>query len=94
MLFRDRTFTDGEVVDLDGNRFEGCTFGDCAVRYSAAGGVFFDRCTFGENTKWVVNGAAMETIKFLTVMYQIGPGGKDLVETTFQQIRRGAHPIR
>jgi hypothetical protein len=49
-------------------------------------------CSFN-NVKWSFTGAAANTVSFMTAMYDgAGEGEKQLVEQTFNNIRRGTHP--
>ncbi len=82
----------GEIVELDGNQFEDCTFTDCKLIFSALDRVSFNRCTFTE-CNWVFDGPAETTLSFLSDLYQgLGPEGRKLVELIVQGIRDREFP--
>lgn len=87
-VFSKTTFS-GERVVLDHNSYEGCLFRDCKIVYGAKGRVKLDSCTF-ENCSYVFDGAAQDTLLFLTGLYQID---RRAIEATFENIRLGAQPI-
>jgi len=68
MEYRSRSFGAGEVVDIDNNRFEDCTFDGCIVRYSGNGGYVIRGCKFG-NITWHYDGVAWRAIEFLHALY-------------------------
>lgn len=76
-----------DTVHLDGNSYINCVFEDCRLIYS--GGVHpvfqgnsIERCT------WTFEGSASRTLAFLRLLYHgMGEGGKELIETTFREIR-------
>lgn len=78
------TFT-GEVF-IDGNRYESCTFNAATLVYSGGEGPSFVDCTF-RDFKFTFTGAAENTLKFLTAMYQ--GGFQSLIENTLQNIKTG-----
>lgn len=86
MDFRDKDF-DGEDLQLDGNRFTGCTFRRCRLEFRGTTGVNIVACTFGENNTWALNGAAGTTCNYLSMMYRAG--GQAIVEGIFTAIREG-----
>ena len=89
MEFRDQDFT-GQEVTLDGNTFTGCTFRNCRVVSKALAPSKLSACHFKENIQWTLDGPAALTIDFLTNIYHgMGEGGRQLVERTFDNIRRG-----
>jgi hypothetical protein len=71
--FRDRTFTGGEQVETDENRFVNCTFESASLRF--AGGTLpqFENCTFGE-IGWHFTGPALRTIQILQALNDAPPG--------------------
>ncbi len=88
MEFRDQDFT-GQEITLDGNVFTGCTFRNCRVVFRAIAPCTLTANNFGENVQWILDGPAALTVKFLTALYHgAGEGGQQLVETTFENIRR------
>ncbi len=79
-------------VRLDGNKYINCTFKRCHLIYGAKGVVTLDGCSFHE-CKWSFVDAAAMTINFMAGLYHgTGTGGKDLVEKTFENIRKGRLP--
>jgi hypothetical protein len=89
MEFRDQDFN-GQDITLDNNTFTGCTFRNCRVVFRATGPIALSANSFKENVKWVFDGPAATTIVFLTELYKSGgEGGRQLVENTFENIRRG-----
>lgn len=82
------TFQGGRVL-LDNNEFRDCVFADCELVFAGGGPVALSGNVF-KNVKWSFEGAAARTLQFLTAMYHgAGPGGRELVENTFEAIRRG-----
>ncbi|MFK5883029.1 MAG: hypothetical protein QM489_01665 [Candidatus Izemoplasma sp.] len=79
------TYKGGRVI-LDNNGFTKCIFIDCQLVFSGNGPVELNNCSF-TNVKWVFSGPAENTLKFLKAMYSgMGQGGKQVVETTFNNI--------
>ena len=77
----------GGTVQLDGQRFEGCTFVNATLVFSAKAPVSMHRCVF-QNVQWVLDGAAALTVNFLRALYHgAGEGGRQVVEAMFQQLR-------
>jgi hypothetical protein len=81
------TFTNERVV-LDGNDYDNCTFTNCEVVFSGTASVALNGVTFND-CRWTFDGPAGMTITFMTALYKAGL--TDLVEQTFDNIRRGAH---
>ena len=75
-------------VPLDGQRFEDCTFDDCDIVYAATGPVMLEGSTFN-NCRYLFEGPAAETVKFMKALYPIAPS---LIEHTFENIRGGPMP--
>jgi hypothetical protein len=68
-------------VDLDGSRFENCTFEACQIVYSGGDHTRIVGCTFDPGCTWNMDGAAARTLTFLRGIYQsMGPAGERLVE--------------
>jgi hypothetical protein len=87
--FRDMDF-DGKDITLGANTFTGCTFRNCRVVFDGTPGLKLRANKFKENIQWVFDNHAANTILFLTMMYESeGGGGRELVEGTFENIRRG-----
>lgn len=86
MKFKSTTFKD-EKIELDFNVFDNCIFNDCQLIYRGYGPLGLSGCTFN-NATWTFEAAAAQTIQFLSGLYNgAGPGGKQLVEKTFDSIR-------
>lgn len=91
MIHEKKVYTD-ETVTIDNNEYIMCEFNDCEIVYGATGHVGLQSCAFNK-VKWSFTGAASNTIAFLTALYQgAGAGGQQLVEQTFDNIRKGQHP--
>jgi hypothetical protein len=87
--YRDQDF-EGKVVMLDGNTFTGCTFRNCKIVFGASASVMIGPNHFKENVDWTFVGAAAATLEFLSQFYNsTSEGGRELIERTFEQIRRG-----
>ncbi len=83
------TFTD-ERIELHGKFFHNCTFRNCELVFDG------DRPpTFKDNqfidTVFVFTGAATRTLYLLSNIYHAGEGGREVIETTFADIR--AHKL-
>ncbi|MDD1748643.1 MAG: hypothetical protein LUO89_02095 [Methanothrix sp.] len=82
-----------ETIHLDFSDLVNCTFTDCTLIYHGFGPVGMVGCSFN-NVKWSFFDAATNTITFLAGLYVgAGPGGKNLIENVFEDIRSGK-PIR
>jgi hypothetical protein len=82
-----QTFEDSDIL-VDGKHYERCTFRRCRLTFSASApqaGAFlsnrFEECT------WVIDGAATETLSFLSVLCQIGWRAE--VENILRQVLSG-----
>lgn len=84
MDYRDRDFT-GEQVTLDCNKYSGCVFNRCAIRFFGAGDVALFTNKFKDCT-WEFVGPAGSALKMLRMLYHGGAQG--LVEQTIEGIRR------
>jgi hypothetical protein len=79
---------EGQDVLLDGRAFTGCTLRDCRMIVKGMRPAKLSGCTF-HNVRWVLDGPAAQTIEFLAALYHdAGAGGRQLVEDTFDRIRR------
>lgn len=74
-----------ERVEIDGNTYERCTFTKCDMVFSGKSIPTLVDNAFSE-CNWKFEGAAEATIIFMRQLYH--GGGKDLIEVTFQNIRR------
>ena len=85
MIAQGQTFKD-VVINLDGATFVGCKFERCTFRFSGLmppvmnGNDLLD-------CRWQLAGPADNALQFLMQMYH--GGMKELVEATFEQIRKG-----
>jgi hypothetical protein len=86
MNYDNQSFRD-ESVELSGNRFHGCTFERCKLVYRGDISPTFHDNHFIESV-FVFADAAMRTIYFLSNIYHAGPGGREVVEDTFERIRQ------
>ncbi len=88
MKFEGQTFERIDI-ELDGNEYKSCRFVECVFVYS--GGMppsMIDNTM--ESPRFVFEGAAARTLLFLTTMYS--GELKQIVESWFEQIRRGSSP--
>lgn len=93
MRVEGKTFVD-EQVRVDGNEYVKCIFRRCELQFGAMEAVSMVDCTFDE-CSWSFTGAAALTVQFMTALYHgMGEGGKQLIDKTFENIRRGHHPPR
>ena len=86
MLKISKTSFDNEIVVLDGKSFEECSFSNCEIVFRGGltqlTGNKFDHC------KWSFGGVAGNTLTFMKALYH--GGGKEIVESTFDDIREGS----
>lgn len=86
MHITDQTFTNDEI-QLDGNRFEHCTFRGCRMIFKAEAPVGLVHCHF-ENVSWHFIGAASLASDFIKGMTEAtGDYGKALLINTFPAIK-------
>lgn len=78
-----------ETIQLDNNQFDHCQFDNCQLVFSGTGNIGLSNCSFNDCI-WTFGGSAANTIQFMTALYAMGGGAKDLIESTFDNIRRGA----
>jgi len=89
--FENHKFENTEVR-LDGNRYINCIFKRCLLIYGGMEVVTLEGCGFHE-CKWSFVDAAARTINFMAGLYHgAGEGGRNLVEDTFTNIRKGRIP--
>lgn len=82
-LFKD------EIVEVDGFVFHACQFDHCKIVYRGDEPVKFEDCLF-ESCEWVFNGPGENVLLYLSALYNgLGEGGRELVESIFESIRRG-----
>jgi hypothetical protein len=89
MDYFDKTFTN-ITVRLDGNHYRSCTFRNCIIEFGGlSAGTAIEDCSFFA-CSWAFVDAAADTIRFMETIYaNFGPDGKELIERTFEGIRRG-----
>jgi hypothetical protein len=81
-----------ETVRLDGNNYVRCVFRNCQIQFGGTDNVGLDTCEFYE-CKWTFVDAAQRTLEFMAAMYHgMGDFGKDLVEKTFENIKKRNQP--
>jgi hypothetical protein len=74
------------TVRMDYNQFEGVTFNRCRIHY--AGGPYYAvGCKFID-CLWIFDGPAGNMLRLMAMIYH-NEGGKDMIEETFGDIRRG-----
>ena len=83
----DRTFTNGETVEADGNEFVRCNFESVRLEYSGGGHPVFRDCQFGE-MGWYFTGPALRTIQLLQQM-----GGAENGRAFIEDLFRPGHYI-
>jgi len=79
-------FFRNETVELSGNWFHGCTFENCRLVYRGDRSPTFQDNHFIDSV-FVFSDAAIRTLYLLSHIYHAGPGGREVVEDTFQRIR-------
>ena len=72
-------------VTIDGQRFDGCFFDNCAIVFSGTGSYHFVNCTFND-CSFAFEGPAAAAVRFMTDFYKIAP---QMIEATFDKIRLG-----
>ena len=82
MIAKNKKFT-GIIVELDGGKFENCTFKSCKIVYSGYLSVTLDVCNF-DDCKWEFTGPALNTVGFMKKLH--AGGLTDLIENTCGQI--------
>lgn len=85
MKICDYEFKD-QVIVLDMNEFEHCSFENCTMIVQGLGGFKFTECK-RNNCKFEFAGPASMTLQVMSNLYH--QGGKDLVEAAFDNIRKG-----
>jgi len=83
----DSSFKD-TVVTLDGIHYERCVFENCTIQYSGLGEFGLVGCSFN-SCRWAFSGPAANTLTFMKHIYKdMGQFGKELVESTFENIKK------
>jgi len=76
-------------VSLDGGTFVGCEFTRCRMIFSGLLPVTLEGGRFSE-CQWEFSGPAAQAIGFMAAIYAQGGGGAELIEKTFENIRKNA----
>jgi hypothetical protein len=72
-------------IDLDNASYLGCAFDRCQIVFSGVGTYELKNCIF-DHCSFSFDGPALQTIRFLTDMYRVGP---ELFEPVLTGIRNG-----
>jgi hypothetical protein len=88
MIYQNESFQN-ERIELSGNAYHGCRFENCELVYRGDRSPTFQDNEFIDSV-FVFTDAAIRTIYFLSNMYHAGAGGREVVDNTFEDIRRGA----
>ena len=90
--FERENFTN-RTIHLDGNAYVDCIFRGCRIVYGGTNPVVLGNNVYDDCT-WGFTGPAWSTIEFMTKLHQMGGVAQQLVEATFESIRRGTihHP--
>ena len=95
MNYQDQTFRQ-ERIELHGKSFHGCTFEECELIFDGDRPPTFTDNQFVDSV-FVFTGAATRTLYLLSNIYHAGEGGKEVIESTFADIREHklhGHEIR
>jgi hypothetical protein len=79
---RGRTFTGGEIVEMDDSSFTDCAFEDATLRYAGGALPRFENCSFVK-ANWYFTGPALRTIQLLQV-FANQEGGRGFVDDLFK----------
>ena len=86
-----RTFGRGQVVELDGNTYRGCTFAGARMRFSGGALPSFSDCKI-QNVTWAFGGAAGNAFMFLSALHNhFGPAGRRDALELIKNIMNGQH---
>lgn len=77
-----------ETIVLDGDSFQNCTIENCELVYRGGDAPSVVNCTIG-NSKWLLGGAAANTIQFMKGMYR-DMASRELVEDWIKMITEDA----
>ena len=93
MKFNGQTFVN-QKIDLDFQEFNNCEFNKCTLIYHAYGVVTLNGCSF-KDVDWTLSDAARNTLTFMMGLYHgAGEGGRQVVEKTFENVRKGVEPTK
>lgn len=82
------SFSNTTVV-LDYTHYKDCSFHDCTMIFHGHGGTGLVDCKF-DNCQWRFGSAAGRTLEFMATMYSHGGGAQNIIDQTFENIRRGS----
>jgi hypothetical protein len=88
MDYTNKTF-ENERIDLSDSRVHGCTFINCELVYRGEPSPTFQDNEF-INSTFVFRDDAIRTLYFLSNIYHAGAGGREIVEQTFEDVRKRA----
>lgn len=88
-IYRGERFVN-QQLKLSGNEFFNCEFVDCQLIFDASGPIKLDGCRFN-SPRFLFDGPAADTLKFLSGIYNSGGDGasKRYVEDVFDIVRKG-----
>jgi len=85
-----KTNFNNEEVILDFHEYDGCNFTNCKFVVLGYGAFALNQCEV-TNCEFTFAGPAASTIQTMSTIYNsIGEQGKNLIEGTFETIRKGA----
>jgi|SRR5579863_4107151 len=79
------------AVLLDSNQYQDCIFNDCELVYAGGEHVMIGGCQLN-GVRFVLDGPALNTIKFLVGVGHIKNGGQELVTQFLECVRAGVIP--
>ena len=92
MRYDNKSFFSERII-LDGNEYRGCTFTRCQLVFRGEQVFGIVECLI-QDSQWVAEGPAANTLRFLTEAYhKMGEAGIRLVEETFNNIRLNKMPL-
>ena len=74
---RDRTYADGETVEMDDRTYIDCKFEWAVLHYSGGQYPRFENCTF-RHIQWYFAGPALRTVQLLQMLANAKDGDKFL----------------
>ncbi len=86
MQYANQHFSD-ERINLDAKSFHHCEFENCELVFSGDRPPTFSDNSF-RNCQFVMTGAATRTLYLLSNIYHAGKGGRDVVDSLIDAIRR------
>lgn len=84
MRFEKQEFRNKRIT-LNGNAFNECQFHDCEMVFNGVGSVGLTGNEF-HNCRWMFDGAALATVRFMKVLYAMGGRRRDLILSTFKEV--------